>query len=593
MTGKFKLFKGLLKGNLGKYAVAFAAVMLADVFALVSPLVIRYTMDTVIGGVPADLPAWISGIVEKLGGTEALSSKIWILAMVLVVLAAFNGLASFTKSKFLAKSSESIALNIRNNLYEKLHRLPYNYYIKAQTGDLVQRCSSDVETVRRFMGVQLIEIGHVIFLAAIIISITLTLNTTLSLVSMALFPVIMIFSFIFFVKVRKLFKESDEAEGSLSAVLQENITGVRVVRAFARQNFEYEKFTEKNNAFRNLSYKLNIVFAYFWSTSDLLCTAQLALVSIMGIYMAAVGEITLGTFFVFAAYESMLIWPIRQLGRIFADMGKMTVSLERIHEVLSEPAEEMTDSGLKPDIKGNIEFKNVSFGYENSGKVLDDVTFSVKQGQTVAILGPTGSGKSTMILLLQRLYDYQEGSIKLDGVELKEINKKWLRQKIGLILQDPFLFSKTIKENISLSKPDASDKEIYRAAKIVSLHDAIKGFEKGYDTEIGERGVTLSGGEKQRVVIARSIIRDCPVLIFDDSLSAVDTGTDAEIRKALQEKTRRVTTFIISHRLTTLSQADLILVLENGKITQSGTHDELVTQKGMYQRIWELQTSMK
>lgn len=593
MKGKFKLFLQLLKGSRLQYAGAFAAVMLADVFALISPLVIRFTLDSVIGGKPADLPSWLSGIIQSIGGTEALSAKIWILASVLVIMAVCNGLATFIKSKRLAKASESISLNIRNSLYEKLHRLPYNYYIKAQTGDLVQRCSSDVETVRRFMGVQLIEVGHVIFLVVIIISITLTLNTTLSLASMALFPLIMLFSFIFFVKVRKLFKESDEAEGSLSSVLQENITGVRVVRAFARQDFEYGKFNEKNNVFRNLSYKLNIVFAFFWSISDILCTAQLALVSILGIYMAAVGQISLGTFFVFAAYESMLIWPVRQLGRIFADMGKMTVSLERIHEVLSEPVEEMTDSGLKPDIKGNIEFKNVSFGYENSGKVLDDVTFSVKQGQTVAILGPTGSGKSTMILLLQRLYDYQEGSIKLDGVELKEIDKKWLRQKIGLILQDPFLFSKTIKENIALSKPDASDEEIYRVAKIVSLHNAIKGFEKGYDTEIGERGVTLSGGEKQRVVIARSIIRDCPVLIFDDSLSAVDTGTDAEIRKALQEKTKRVTTFIISHRITTLSQADIILVLENGKITQSGTHAELVAQKGMYQRIWELQTSMK
>ncbi|MDD4188772.1 MAG: ABC transporter ATP-binding protein [Eubacteriales bacterium] len=593
MTSKFKLFTGLLKGNKLKYSVAFTAVMLADVFALVSPLVIRFTMDTVIGGMPADLPSWFLGIIKNIGGTEALSSKIWILTIVLVILAALNGMAAFIKSKYLARASESISLNIRNSLYEKLHRLPYNYYIKAQTGDLVQRCSSDVETVRRFMGVQLIEVGHVLFLAIIIISITMTLNTTLSLVSMALFPVIMLFSFIFFVKVRKLFKESDEAEGSLSAVLQENITGVRVVRAFARQGFEYEKFSEKNNTFRNLSYKLNTVFAFFWSMSDLLCTLQLSVVSILGIYMAAVGHISLGTFFVFAAYESMLIWPIRQLGRIFADMGKMTVSLERIHEVLSEPVEEMTDSGLKPEIKGNIEFKNVSFGYENSGKVLDDVTFSVKEGQTVAILGPTGSGKSTLILLLQRLYDYQEGSIKIDGAELKDIDKKWLRQKIGLILQDPFLFSKTIKENIALSKPNASDKEIFRVAKIVSIHNAIKGFEKGYNTEIGERGVTLSGGEKQRVVIARSIIRDCPVLIFDDSLSAVDTGTDAEIRRALQEKTKRVTTFIISHRITTLSQADLILVLENGKITQSGNHQELVAQKGMYQRIWELQTSMR
>jgi len=366
-----------------------------------------------------------------------------------------------------------------------------------------------------------------------------------------------------------------------------------VVRAFGRQAFEVEKFDQKNREFRDLNYRLMNLLALYWSSSDFLIMFQMGVVLILGVYWASSGDLTLGTLIAFMNYEGRLLWPVRQMGRILTDMGKTQVSLGRIQEIVEKPKEDMDEDGLKPDINADIEFKNVYFEYEPGRPVLKNVSFKVKKGQTVAILGPTGSGKSSLVHLLQRLYDYQKGSITIGGVELKKINKKWLRKYVGIVLQEPFLFSKTIKDNIGLPKKDVDDNEIIEAAKIACIHDVITQFDKGYETPVGERGVTLSGGQKQRVAIARTLIQDSSILIFDDSLSAVDTETDAAIREALNERSRNVTTFIISHRITTVSQADLILVLEDGQIVQSGTHEELINEEGMYRRIWSIQSSLE
>ncbi|MDD4493422.1 MAG: ABC transporter ATP-binding protein [Eubacteriales bacterium] len=590
MKSKLKLLNGLMKGNRLVYLVALASIIPSNIMALIQPLVISVTIDSIIGDKPIEAPVWIKDAIQSVGGRDWINQNLWICVITLAVLAIFNGLFAFLRGRTLAKGSESISRSIRDKLYCKFQQLTYDYHVKAQTGDLVQRCTSDVETVRQFMAVQLVEIWNVIFLGTLIISITSSLHSTLTLLAVCLLPIILLFSFVFFAKIRKLFKECDEAEGSMSTVLQENLTGVRVVKAFATQKFELDKFSEKNEAYKRHNLRLNKLISWFWSLSDMLCGLQISIAAISGIYLASKGEITLGTFFVFMAYESMLIWPVRRLGRIFADMGKMTVSLDRINEVLSKENEDMTSDGLRPEIKGNIEFKNVSFEYDDGKKVLEDISFSVRSGQTVAILGATGSGKSTLVHLLLRLYDYQKGSITLEGVELKEIDKKWLRKNIGLVLQEPFLFSRTIRENIALSNSGAKEDQIIEAARIAAVHNEISSFEKGYDTLVGERGVTLSGGQKQRVAIARSIITNSPILVFDDSLSAVDTGTDAEIRSSLAHRTESATAFIISHRISTLSRADLILVLEDGLITQSGSHEELIMQKGLYQRIWELQS---
>ena len=583
----------VMKGNRMLYVDAIVSMVLSAVLSLFPPLVISITVDSIIGDEPLTTSPIVISIVEKLGGKSVLAQNLWLCGLILVVLNMFNGYFQYTRGKWSAQASEGIARNIRDSLYDHLQNLPYDEHVKAETGDLIQRCTSDVETVRRFLSMQLVEMGRAIVLLTVSLIFMFSLNVKMTWVSMAVIPFIFLFSAIFFSKVKEAFKKADEAEGRLSTVLQENLTGVRVVRAFGRQSYEANKFDEKNTEYTTLWHRLNWLMAIYWSASDFLAMAQIGAVLVLGVYWATLGELTLGTLLAFMSYEGMLLWPVRQLGRILTDMGKTQVSLGRIKEIIEKPLEDMNEDGLTPPINEDIEFKNVYFEYDEGRPVLNDVSFNIKRGQTVAILGSTGSGKSSLVHLLQRLYDYQKGSITIGGVELKDINKKWLREQVGIVLQEPFLFSKTIKDNIALAKKGAAEAEIYKAARIAAVHDVIREFEKGYDTTVGERGVTLSGGQKQRVAIARTLILNSSILIFDDSLSAVDTETDNAIRLALSERSKDVTTFIISHRITSISQADLILVMENGQIVQSGTHEELLSQEGMYQRIWSIQNALE
>lgn len=588
-----KLLWRFMKGNRLMYFSAMISIGFATLFSFFSPLVIRLTVDSIIGGKPINAPAWIISLIEAVGGTSMLAKNLWMCGIVLVLLAALNGIFTFLKGKWTAVAAETTARNIRNKLYDHLQHVSYDYHVKAETGDLIQRCTSDVDTIRAFLAVQFVEIGRALFMVSLALGIMLSLDVKMTMISMLVIPVIFGFAVVFFMRVKKAFKESDEAEGRLSTVLQENLTGVRVVRAFARQDYEMDKFDVKNAEFRDLTYKLIKLLAGYWSSSDLLCMLQIGTVLSFGSYWASTGRISLGTLVVFMTYESMLLWPVRQMGRILTDLGKTTVSLKRIEEILEQPVEEQAENELKPEITGEIEFKNVTFGYDESKPILKNVSFKVKAGQTVAILGPTGSGKSSLVHLLPRLYDFQKGSITIDGLDIRNIEKKWLRKHIGIVLQEPFLYSKNIMENIGLAKDNAQPEDVYASAQIASVHDVIQEFEKGYETLVGERGVTLSGGQKQRVAIARTLILNSPVLVFDDSLSAVDTETDTAIRKALKERDKKATTFIISHRITTLSEADFILVLDEGKIVQTGTHHELIGKPGLYQRIWSIQNSLE
>lgn len=590
---KVKFLWDFMKGYRLLYIGAILCIGLATFFATLGPLVLRVTIDSIIGNKPFDIPQWAVEMITKFGDIDTLISKLWFFGMVLVGLTILRGIFLYLKGKWSAVASESIARNIRERLYDHIQHLPYEYHVKVDTGDLIQRCTSDIETIRRFLAVQFVEIGRALFMIAFVSVIMISLSVNMTLVAMAVIPIIFIFAVIFFMKVKNAFQLSDEAEARMSTVLQENLTGVRVVRAFAREKYEVDKFDEKNREYRDLTYRLIVLLASYWSLSDLLCMLQIGSLLVVGIYWASQGLITLGTLVVFTTYEGMLIWPVRQMGRILTDMGKALVSIERIQEVLDQPIEESQPYEIKPEIKGDISFENVYFEYEKGRPVLKNLSFNLKKGQTVAILGKTGSGKSSLIHLLARLYDYQKGSIKIDGVELKKIDKKWIRHNVGIVLQEPFLFSKTIKENISLAKLESKEAEIIEAARTAAIHDAILDFEKGYDTPVGERGVTLSGGQKQRIAIARTIIRNCPILVFDDSLSAVDTETDAEIRKALKKRNKEATTFIISHRISTLMEADIILVLDKGRLIQKGNHEELVRQPGLYKNIWTIQNSVK
>lgn len=585
-----KLFE-ITKGNRLLYILAILAIGAATFISMLEPIVIKITIDSVIGNKPISEAAIITNFVESLGGRTVLSKNLWICALCLVFLTTLRGIFLYIKGKLSAQASENMARNMRIRLYDCIQSLPYKYHVNVESGDLIQRCTSDVDTIRRFFANQLVEIGRAFFMVGFAIVMMLSMNVKMTFISIITVPIVFLFSFIFFHKVRHTFQIADEQEGVLTSILEQNLTGVRVVKAFGREQFEIEKFEKENKKFRDLSFNLSKLLSTFWGASDLLCTFQIGLSLVFGIYFAVKGQITLGMLVAFNTYVGRLIWPIRQLGRILSDMGKMTISLKRVSEILEQEREKELGLSLKPEIKGELSFENVSFEYEDNSPVLKDISFNVNKGDTVAIIGPTGSGKSSLIHLLLRLYDYKSGSIKIDGVELKDISRKWIRSKIGIVLQEPFLYSRTIKDNIKMAKHDADDNEIVSAASMAAVHEVINSFEKGYDTIVGEKGVTLSGGQRQRVAIARTLIKKLPILIFDDSLSAVDAQTDKIIRKELKKRSKGITTFIISHRIATVIDADKIIVLNHGKIEAIGKHEELIKQEGVYRRIWQLQNS--
>lgn len=584
-----KLLWKFMKGNKLLYLASILSIGIATLASIINPLVLKISIDSVIGDNPIDAPNIIVNMINSIGGVVVLKRNLWILAFALIFLTIIQGIFLYTKGKWSNSAAESIAKNIREKLYDHIQNLPYNYHVKAETGDLIQRCTSDLDTIRKFLAIQFVEIGRAVFMIIFIGIIMFSLDVKMAFISMSVVPIIFSFSVIFFLMVKKAFKLSDEAEAELSTVLQENLNGVRVVRAFSKEKFEIEKFDEKNENFRHLTYRLIKLLAGYWALSDLLSLIQIALVLILGVYWTVNNEITLGTLVVFTTYEGMLLWPVRQLGRILTDLGKSLVSLDRIGEILENPIEKKESHEIMPKINGNIEFNNVSFSYENYNKTLNNVSFKVKKGETIAIMGKTGSGKSSLVHLLARLYDYDSGSIKIDDIELKNIDKKWIRKNIGIVLQEPFLYSRSIKDNISIANLKAKENEIVESARIASIHNVILGFNKGYETPVGEKGVTLSGGQKQRIAIARTIINDSPILIFDDSLSAVDTETDLTIRSALKMRKKDVTTFIISHRITTVAEADRIIVLEDGKIVEMGNHSQLIKRNGLYKKVFKIQ----
>ncbi len=582
-----------VEGYKRTYIAAVASVAVATLAAYLVPLILRLMIDSVFGDQPVDLPAPVARFITDGITLEVLEQNLWLPAVFIICVTAVAGVFQFFQKRWASVASERSAQRVREKLYDHLQHLSYDYHVKAQTGDLIQRCTSDVETVRRFMAIQLVEMGRALFLLLTAYPLLLSLNVPLALLSIPLIVVIFFYSAWFFRSVQRSFKAADESEGRLSTTLQENLTGVRVVRAFARQRYEQEKFAERNREFHNLSWRLMRIFARYWASSDLLAMAHMMLTLLVGTWIAIQGSISVGDLVVFLTVEGMLLWPVRSLGPILRDMGKALVSLGRIREVLDTPDEYPAQPGLEPRISGHIEFRNVCFGYDPRQPLLRDVSFTAEPGMTVAILGPTGSGKSSLVHLLSRLYDYDSGSILVDGVELSQIDKKWIRKHVGLVLQEPFLYAKTIRNNIGLAVDEATDEQIEEAAREASVHTVIEEFEKGYDTLVGERGVTLSGGQKQRVAIARALIAQSPILVFDDSLSAVDTETDLRIREALARRAKGATTFIISHRVTTLSAADLILVLEHGAIVESGSHAELLARDGLYRRVWQIQNSLE
>jgi len=518
---------------------------------------------------------------------------LWVIALGFVGLAAVEGSASFMSGRLASLTAEGVARRLRNYLYNHIQHLSFTYHSKIETGELIQRSTSDVDAMRRFFADQAIGMGRIVLLFLINFIAILQLNVRLALLSIIVVPFIILVSLYFFRKISALYESYQAQDAVVSTTLQENLSGVRVVKAFARQEYEINKFDRDNWEKFIRGRNLLSMHSIFWPISDTVCNIQIIAGFLIGALMTISGEITIGTYLAYAGLIVWIIFPMRNLGRLIVQTSTGMVSYNRVMAIIKEDREPLDQGDYQPKDgpKGQIEFKNVGFSYEEGSQALEDISFMVQPGKVIALLGSTGSGKTTLVNLLPRFYDYTTGSVLLDGIELNRYPRRYLRQHIGIVEQEPFLFSRSIRENISYGVGrDVPQEEIEAAARAAAVHDVILTFEKGYGTLVGERGVTLSGGQKQRVAIARTLLKNPRILILDDSTSSVDTETEAEIRDALQNLMKDRTTFVIAHRIQSIMNADLILVMDNGKIVQHGKHADLVEKDGIYQQIFNIQT---
>ncbi len=574
---------GMLRMMIGYrliYAVANLTLAFSSTAKTLTYLLLRNFADTVVGNIPP-----FAGI---------LSRTLIIIAAGFIVLAIFEGGFAYLSSRMASYAAENITRRLRNFLFDHIQHLSFAYHSKTPTGDLIERVTSDVDSVRTFFNDQAIGVGRILLLFIINFIAIWSLSRKLALVSIAVVPIIIIVSIWFFRKVTKAYEKYQEQEAKLSTTLQENLTGVRVVKAFARQEYEMEKFEKDNWEKYQLGRKLMRMHSLFWPLSDLLCGFQMLAGFIFAGILVVHGEITIGTYPAYVGLVVWLIWPMRNLGRIIVNTSTGMVSYGRLMDIVKQDREPLDQGTVRPtnSVRGEFIFENVSFQYsDGNADVLKNISFVVQPGQSVALLGSTGSGKTTLVNLLPRFHEYTDGRVLLDGEELKDYPREYLRKQIGIVEQEPFLFSRSIRENITYGVGrEVLQEEIVKAAKTSAVHDVIMTFPEGYNTLVGEKGVTLSGGQKQRVAIARTILKNPRILILDDSTSSVDTETEAEIRSALNELMKNRTSFIIAHRIQSVMNADLILVMDKGEIVQMGRHADLVEKDGMYQRIYAIQT---
>ena len=571
-NGKIQLILRFSKGTRGCFIIILLASLASTLLNSLIPRIFGFTIDRV--------------LVED--GIPYLKEHIWLISLEVIGIALVNGIMIYLYRSQTAKAGETFAKNMRDILFAHVQRRPMKWHDGVQTGDIIQRCTADVETIRNFVVTQVLEVFRTVFLLVVSLAMMLTMNRKLTMVALAFTPVVVLYSGIFYHLIAKNYTAADEAEGDLSTVVQENATGVRVVRAFGRERFEIDQFDEKNEIFARLWIRLGTLSGLYWAVGDLITGLQVLVIVTLGAIEAVHGSITAGEFIAFVSYNTTLVWPVRSLGRILSEMSKTGVSFDRVNYILDSAEEEMAESGVIPE-RTDIVFDHVSFGYEENQSVLEDVSFHIKEGTTCGVLGGTGSGKTTIVHLLDRLYELKKGTVQIGGVDIRDIPRSWIRSHVGMVLQEPFLFSRTIRDNIAAANPDATMNEIREAARIACVDDTIMAFPDGYDTIVGERGVTLSGGQRQRVAIARMLIAKAPIMIFDDSLSAVDADTDVRIRRALRSKMKEATVILISHRITTLMEANQILVLNHGVIEECGTHQQLIHHGGIYQKIYEIQ----
>ena len=586
------LIRYFLKESLGIFVLSMVFASVVSFLDMVLPRIISFTVDSVIAGKAPDLPAFIAVRLDSIGGVEQLRRRPILIAVAVIVVALTGAIFRYLFRYSNEVAAERFVKRMRDSLYGKIQRLPYAWHGRNSTGDIIQRCTSDVETIKVFVSEQLTSLVRVIVLITLAVSFMAGINGTMTAVASLFIPIVIGYSLFFYAKIGDAFEKADTEEGRLSAIAQENLTGVRVVRAFGRERYERERFEKQNNYYTGFWIHLMRILSLNWVTGDVMTGLQYLLVNIMGAVFCVNGRITAGEFIAFVSYNSLLIWPVRSLGRVISEMSKAGISLDRLRYIMNAEEEKNPEEALKPPMDRDIRFEHVSFSYgDGTGEAVSDVSFEVPAGTTLGILGGTGSGKSTLMYLLERLYPLEEGQgrILIGDTDIAQIDREWLRSGIGMVLQEPYLFSRSIAENIAITSGNYKEKDIRRASRTADLLETVERFPSGFETFVGERGVTLSGGQKQRTAIAQMLIRQCPIMIFDDSLSAVDAETDAKIRAALRKDTGDATVILIAHRITTIMHADQILVMDKGSILERGAHEELLAMNGTYRKIYDLQ----
>ncbi len=566
----------MLTGFRGAFIGANLSTAMSALFKTLTFLLLQYFIDSVLGD-----------------SNPANTVLIWI-ALGFVVLALGEGAGTFLSGRLAAHTAEGAVQRLRDYTFDHIQRLTFTYHDQAKSGELIQRATSDVDALRRFFAEQSVGAGRITLLFLINWIAVMRINMRLALLSVVVTPFVLVVSLWFFKRIETAYEEYQEQDGKLSATLQENLSGVRVVKAFARQSFEEDKFEKENAEKYRLGRRLIFMHSLFWPISDIVIGIQMLIGFVVGAQMAMSGVISIGQYLAYAGMLIWILWPLRNLGRLIVQMSQAMVSWNRLQTLLREKREPLLEGAVDEDviINGDVVFDNVGFSYAGTDKaVLKNLTFNVRSGQTVGILGPTGSGKTTLVNLLLRFYDYDSGSIKIDGRELKDYPRALIRDQIGIVQQEAFLFSRNIEENIAYGVSRVVESgEVHAAADAASVHDVILTFPKQYGTVVGERGVTLSGGQKQRVTLARTLLQRPKLLILDSATSAVDTETEARIRAALTEYSEDATTFIITHRAQSIMDSDLILVMQDGTLAQHGTHATLIEEDGIYRRTYELQS---
>ncbi len=599
-----KLFEILGKWKY-QYISASVLLIISVGFRLMEPKILQMAVDKIIAffvtgkgnTVKADdaITRFLYSILPELKIENAGLILIY-LGVLFLIIALLRGVTMLSSSTISAASTEKAMKKLRDRLFTHLQHLPMKYFGKTPTGELIQRCTGDVETVRKFATMQVTESIRLasIFIGAFIMM--FMVNQTYALIAIMLFPIMITASVFFFKKEGEIWTKHEAEQDKLTAMVQENLSGIRVVKAFAKESYEIEKFTKQNEEKRKWGMKLLKLHSYYWPGSDVLVYTQLAISIFAGGYYVLTNQITIGEFTAFYTYAAYVTWPMRRLAQLVSEMGMTRVAIERIYSILEHPREDYTgyDNDGK-ELKGLIEFDNVIFKYDDDeANILNGVSMKINPGEKVALLGPTGAGKSTIISLLMKFYEPDKGMIRIDGRDINEYSRPFLRSKMGVVLQRPFLFSTSIKENIAYSNPDTHIEEIVESAKVANIHDIISDdFPHSYETVIGEKGVTLSGGQKQRVTLARTLLKNPDILILDDSTSAIDTETEFEIQKALRGITRSKTTIVIAHRITSVQDCDRIIVLDKGRVIEEGTHDELIENNGFYKKIYDIQVSIE